>query len=42
MQRCFIIVLLKNRHSELVSESPLDTVETLKQVQGDETLKNYF
>jgi len=29
------IVLLKNRHPELVSESPDINEETLKQVQGD-------
>jgi len=32
-----ILVLLKNRHSELVSESPDINEETLKQVQGDKT-----
>ena len=31
----FKLVLLKNRHSELVSESPDINEETLKQVQGD-------
>jgi len=34
--------LLFSRHSELVLESSDINEETLKQVQGDKSLKNYF
>ena len=34
--------LLFSCHSELVSESPDINEKTLKQVQGDKALKNYF
>ena len=34
--------MFSSRHSELVLESPENKEETLKQVQGDKSLKNYF